>query len=104
MKQPIMDKAEVSIDFPDKFYVGAFGRGSTFDVAADSAGIHLHLERGGDERRRFGFHLHYPLLAEILTAAAEALRDAQGVTADDAARMQAAATALAQAATAARAD
>ena len=35
MKHPITDKAQVSIDFPDKFYVGSFGRNSSLDVTAD---------------------------------------------------------------------
>lgn len=32
---PIADKAEVSVDFPDKAYMGSFGRHSQFDAYAD---------------------------------------------------------------------
>jgi hypothetical protein len=32
---PISDKAEVFVDFPDKAYIGSFGRHSQFDAYAD---------------------------------------------------------------------
>jgi hypothetical protein len=73
MSKPIVDKAEVSIDFPDKFYMGAFGRDSIVDVAADAEGLHLRLEHDGEQSRKVGFHVHYYLLAEILDEAASAL-------------------------------
>lgn len=95
MKQPILDKAEVSIDFPEKFYVGTFGRGASFDVAADAQGIHLHLDRPGADHRRIGFHVHYPLLADILAATAEAIEAGRCVSSEDAARVRAAALRLA---------
>lgn len=75
MLKPIPDKAEVSIDFPDKFYMGSFGRGSGFDLAADAEGVHMHLERREPEgeKRRVGLHVHYHLLARLLSALAESL-------------------------------
>jgi hypothetical protein len=73
MFTPITDAAEVSIDFPDKFYMGSFGRGSRFDLTADKEGIHLHLERLHGEKRRVGFHVNYYLLADLLEAAATAV-------------------------------
>jgi len=73
MASQITDKAEVSIDFPDKFYMGSFSRGSRFDVTADKEGIHLHLERTDDEKRRVGVHIHYHLLADILAAIEESV-------------------------------
>lgn len=73
MSKPITDKAEVSIDFPDKFFMGSFGRGSRYDVTADGEGIHLHLERIHGEKRRVEFHVHYYLLAELIAATAEAI-------------------------------
>jgi hypothetical protein len=79
MSTPITDKAEVSIDFPDKFYVGSFGRGSRFDVTADAEGVHIHLDRTGEEKRHVGFHVHYPLLADILRAMAEAVVKQDGI-------------------------
>ncbi|MEZ5775085.1 MAG: hypothetical protein R3D33_10410 [Hyphomicrobiaceae bacterium] len=73
MSQPITDMAEVSIDFPEKFYMGSFGRGSRFDVTADAEGLHLHLDRQDGQKRHVGFHIHYYLLADILAAAADAV-------------------------------
>jgi hypothetical protein len=79
MSSPITDKAEVSIDFPDKFYMGSFGRGSRYDVTADKDGVHIHLERVEGETRRVGIHIHYHLLAEILAAASDAIGKVEGI-------------------------
>jgi len=81
MSDPIPDKAEVSIDFPDKFYMGSFGRESRFDVSADLDGVHIHLDRSGDEKRRVGFHLHYDMVAGILRAVGDALKNVDGLDA-----------------------
>jgi len=94
MSTPITDKAEVSIDFPDKFYMGSFGLGSRFDVTADKEGIHLHLERSDGEKRRVGLHVHYYLLAEILEALAAAVAHAKDVDPNRLERLRTAATAL----------
>jgi hypothetical protein len=75
MSKPITDKAEVSIDFPDKFYMGSFGRGSRFDVTADDEGIHLSLDRQGGAKRHVGFHIHYYLLADMLQAMGDAIAE-----------------------------
>lgn len=79
MSKPITDKAEVSIDFPDKFFMGSFGRGSRYDVTADKEGIHLHLDRADGEKRHVGFHVHYYLLAELLAASADAVAKVDGI-------------------------
>jgi len=73
MKRPVIDKAEVAVDFPDKFYHGSFDRDSTFDVHADTHGVHIDLDRQAGERRHVGFHLHFFLLAGIIEALAQAL-------------------------------
>ena len=73
MKQHITDKAEVSVDFPDKVYYGSFGRHSTFDVRADEHGVHIDLQRDEGERRHVGFHIHYYLLGDILASLANSL-------------------------------
>ena len=75
MSKPITDKAEVAIDFPDKFYHGSFGHGSRYDVTADAEGIHIHLIRDDGEKRHVGFHIHYHLLAGLLATTAEAVED-----------------------------
>ncbi len=69
----ITDKAEVSIDFPDKAYMGTFGRSSLFEVQADSEEVLLKLLRPGSDRREVALHIHYFLLADILTEMAQAL-------------------------------
>ena len=64
--KPITDKAEVSIDFPDKVYMGSFGKTSGFEVKADPDEVMLKLLRTGEQRREFSLHLHYYLLADII--------------------------------------
>lgn len=73
MKHPIKDKAQVSIDFPEKFYIGSFGRDSSLDVSADDQGVHINLERQVGKKRRVGFHVHYYLLADLLQSIGQAL-------------------------------
>jgi hypothetical protein len=93
MSTPITDKAEISIDFPDKFYMGSFGRGSRFDLTADKEGVHLHLERCEGEKRRVGFHIHYYLLADLLEAAATAVASVKDAEPHQVARLKEAAAA-----------
>src|ERR1700758_343828 len=70
---PIVDKAEVSVDFPDKAYIGSFGRHSQFDAYADADSVAVRLVRPGEDRREAVMHLHYGLLAEILAELARSL-------------------------------
>lgn len=63
---PITDKAEVAIDFPDKFYSGGFGRDSAFEARAEADGVLIRLVRPGSDKREVEIHLHYFLLASIL--------------------------------------
>ena len=70
---PIADKAEVSVEFPDKAYIGAFGRNSQFDAYADADSVAIKLVRPGEERREAVMHLHYGLPAEILAELARSL-------------------------------
>ena len=83
MSDPIPDKTEVAIDFPDKFYMGSFGRESRFDVSADLDGVHIHLDRPGDERRHVGVHLHYSMVAGLLRAMGDALATVDGLDAQN---------------------
>ena len=73
MSKPIVDKAEVSIDFPDKYYHGSFSRTSSFDVKLDEQGVHIVLDRPGEERRHVAFHLHHHLFGDLLESIAEEL-------------------------------
>jgi hypothetical protein len=70
---PIVDKAEVSVDFPDKAYVGSFSRHSQFDAHADADNAVIRLVRPGEDRREAVFHLHYGLLADIFGELARSL-------------------------------
>ena len=79
MKQHISDKAEVSVDFPEKSYYGTFSRQSSFELKADEHGIHIDLQRDSGEKRHVGFHIHYHLLADLLTAIGEGLAKQKGL-------------------------
>ncbi len=96
--KPIPDKAEIALEYPNKFYIGTFERTSRFDAHLDTTGVSLTLERTGDaaEKKAVRMHFHYSLFAEILeelaqTASAmprhdeahrEAMRDAARALAD----------------------
>jgi hypothetical protein len=71
--KPITDKAEISVDFPDKAYIGSFSQHSSFEVRADGDGIAVKLVHPAEDRRTAEIHLHYYLLADILAEAAEAI-------------------------------
>lgn len=75
----IADKAEVSIDFADKTYMGAFGRESAFDIKVGPDDVLLRVVRAGAEKREFAMHLHYHLLADILAEIAVGLMDQPGI-------------------------
>lgn len=71
--KPITDKAEVSLDFPDKAYMGSFGRASSFEVGVEEDGVVIKLAHSGEEKRRVELHLHYYLLGDVLGEMAGAL-------------------------------
>jgi hypothetical protein len=71
----ITDKAEVSLDFPDKAYMGSFGRESSFDVKVDPEEVLIRIVRAGEQKRQIAVHLHYYLLADILEGISEGLAD-----------------------------
>jgi hypothetical protein len=71
--KPIQDKAEVAIDFPEKFYVGSFTRDSKFEAETENDGLLIKLIKPGDEKRRVEIHLHHHLLADILSGWADSL-------------------------------
>jgi hypothetical protein len=97
VSNPLSDKFEVSIDFPHKVYMGTFGRESRFEVTADREGMHLHLNRPGEERRHVGFHVHYYLLVDILSELAQAVGEVEGLDPTHRARLAEAADKLAAA-------
>jgi len=72
--KPIPDKAEVALEYPDKFYIGTFERSARFDAHLDENGIALALYRSGDAqtRRSVHMHFHYAPFADILRNLAKA--------------------------------
>jgi hypothetical protein len=68
MTKPIVDKAEVALEYPDKFYSGTFERSSRFEASFNSTGVALVLERTGaqDVRKSVHIHMHYGLFADVL--------------------------------------
>jgi hypothetical protein len=76
---PIADKAEVAIDFPDKFYMGGFGRDCAFEGSADSEGVLIRLVRPGEEKRVAEIHLHHFLFANILDELARSLGEREPI-------------------------
>ncbi len=73
MTKPVQDKAEVSIDFPDKFYLGSFARGSKVAARAEDDGLLIKLLSTGEQKRVVEMHLHHHVLADILAEWAESL-------------------------------
>ena len=70
---PIADKAEIAVDFPDKFYMGEFGRQSSFDARTEADGVLIRLHRQDGEKRDAQIHLHYLLFADIIGELARAV-------------------------------
>ena len=69
----IADKAEVAIDFPDKFYVGSFSREASFEAHIEDDGVLIRLVRSHDEKRDVQIHLHYFLFTNILEEIARSI-------------------------------
>jgi hypothetical protein len=69
----IADKAEIGIDFPDKFYSGGFGRDCSFEAAAEDDGVVIRLVKAVDQKRAVTIHLHHFLLAGVLEDLAASL-------------------------------
>ncbi len=57
----------------DKAYMGSFGREYSFDVKVEPDEGLVRIVRSGDERREVAVHIHYFLLADILTEIGEGL-------------------------------
>jgi hypothetical protein len=75
MTKPVPDKAEIALEYPDKFYVGTFERSSRFEAHLDPTGIALVLERPGaeDVRKSIHMHINFGLFANILTELASSV-------------------------------
>ncbi|MGJ4927197.1 hypothetical protein ACQR1I_18290 [Bradyrhizobium sp. HKCCYLS2038] len=75
MSKPIPDKAEIALEYPDKFYAGTFEHSSRFEARLETTGLALTLERPGPEEIRKSIHMHlnYGLLAAILNEMAASI-------------------------------
>ncbi|MBT6119806.1 MAG: hypothetical protein HOH66_18235 [Rhodospirillaceae bacterium] len=80
--KPIHDKAAVALNFPDKVYMGAFGRDSKFEATVEDDGLRLKLVRPGEEKRVFELHIHHYLLADIIAQWAESVTAAPAMSKD----------------------
>lgn len=71
--QPIPDKVEIVLEYPDKFYSGTFERSSRFSARFDEGGAALAFSREGgeSERKSVRIHIHGALFAEILNELAK---------------------------------
>jgi hypothetical protein len=76
MIRPISDRAEVSVDFPDKVYMGAFGHRAGFETKVEPDEVKIRLVAREGEKRAVDVHLHYYLLADILSDIANGLKAA----------------------------
>jgi hypothetical protein len=70
--RPVTDRAEVSIDFPDKAYIGSFGHAASFAATAAPDGVDLKLSHAG-AKRTVDVHLHWYLFADIVDEIAASL-------------------------------
>ena len=46
MSKPVPDKAEIALEYPDKFYVGTFEHASRFEAHLDGSGFNLSVATG----------------------------------------------------------
>ncbi|HWB49115.1 MAG TPA: hypothetical protein VG651_08395 [Stellaceae bacterium] len=94
---PIIDKAEVGIDFPEKYYSGGFGRDCSFEARAEDDGVLIRLVHAGSDKRVVAIHLHHFLLAGILEELARSLGERAPIDAVHRAPLLAAARGFAEA-------
>jgi hypothetical protein len=78
--KPIHDKAAVALNFPDKVYMGTFGRDSKFEATVEDDGLRLKLVRPGEEKRVFEMHIHHYLLADIIAECRRRTGHVQGAS------------------------
>ncbi|HSE79455.1 MAG TPA: hypothetical protein VLG66_15760 [Alphaproteobacteria bacterium] len=72
--RPVPDRAEVSVDFPDKTYMGAFGRNAKFEAMCRPNDVVLKLRQTGAERRDVELHIHHMLFVDVLDDLAQSAR------------------------------
>jgi len=72
MTRPMTGKAEVVLEYPDKMFIGTFGRTDRFDARFETNEVLLTLQRGDDAGacRAVRLHLEPQVLADVLRALA----------------------------------
>jgi hypothetical protein len=71
--RPIIDRAEVAIDFPEKAYMGSFGHMATFAASARAEGVEIKLVHAGGAKRSVDLHLHWYVFADVVDELAASL-------------------------------
>ncbi|MFZ2160467.1 MAG: hypothetical protein WAV72_30705 [Bradyrhizobium sp.] len=66
MTRPVPGKAEIALEYPDKFYVGTFEHSSRFEAHLDPTGFVLERPGAEDVRKSIHMHISFGLLAGIL--------------------------------------
>ena len=77
--RPVTDRAEVSIDFPEKAYMGSFGHAASFAATAAADGVQLKLAHAGQAKRTVDVHLHWYLFADVVDEIAASLEGRPGL-------------------------
>jgi hypothetical protein len=77
--RPVTDRAEVSIDFPEKAYMASFGHTASFAATAAADGVELKLVHGGLPKRTVAVHLHWYLFADVIDEVAAAIEGRAGL-------------------------
>ena len=79
---PIPGKVQVSIDFPNKFYMGSFAREPKFKARTENDEILVKLSQSSRQNRAVEIHLHHYLLSDTLSAWADSLTETPHMKAD----------------------
>jgi hypothetical protein len=77
--RPVTDRAEVSIDFPEKAYIGSFGHAASFAATAAADGVELKLAHAGQAKRVVDVHLHWYLFTDVIDEIAASLEGRPGL-------------------------
>ncbi|MBM3599433.1 MAG: hypothetical protein FJX35_14540 [Alphaproteobacteria bacterium] len=72
--KPIISRAEVALDYPDKTYMGIFEHESRYAVDATAEAFIIKFEHHGAERKTVDIHVAHMLFAHILEDLAELMQ------------------------------
>lgn len=72
--KPIIARAEVALDYPDKTYMGVFERESRYAAESSPEAFTIKFEHHGEERKIVDIHIAHTLFAQIVEDLAEHVR------------------------------